>query len=191
MKIFFMIFLAISLATLNAEVTNQQLLQASEEIIIIIENRDYNELAEYIHPDSGLRFLKDDCDLDEDLRFYPQQFREINNSNNTYMFGYDYRVENGYPIRMSLKDFMNNYIYKNWSDCDAINVNEEIQSSHAHGWAFKILEMLDDDINCVEYYFDGPITMGGPDFQSLVLVFKKENDEWFLFLIHRGCLSII
>jgi hypothetical protein len=158
------------------------LLELSNDILIILKNKDFSRLIEYIHPDLGVRFSPYTfIDTLKDQKLTKVQIIEYSKSNKKILWGY--YDASGEPIRYDINKYFNKFVY----DVDFLkkskkSFNEIISSSTTTNNMQEIYVGFD----FTEFLFPGSDPeLGGMDWKSLKLVFKKkDNRNYLVGIIH-------
>lgn len=157
--------------------------EREEKVIQIISEFDVDQLAEYVHPEKGLRFTPYTyVSLKNDLVFKRNQIANFDEDTNEYLWGY--YDGSGFEIRLTPKEYWNKFVYdENFKNPDQKTYNEPIGLSSMIENQFTIYP----DAIIVEYYMapQNP-DYGGMDWRSLRLVFEEYNGQWYLVgIIHN------
>ncbi|HHW22060.1 MAG TPA: hypothetical protein GXX26_04145 [Clostridiaceae bacterium] len=154
----------------------------ANDVLTAIKDFDMEKLAEFIHPDKGVRFSPYGfVDVDNDLVFTADEVKNLASDSKIYLWGhYD---GSGDPIGLSFQDYYRKFIY----DVDFINAEKTgYNQVLGHGNALNnSFEVYKNSI-IVEYHFSGiDPKYEGMDWRSLRLAFEKKNDVWYLVgIIH-------
>lgn len=162
--------------------TDAVLVNLSKDILKTIKARDYKALAVYIHPQLGVRFSPYSfIDTENDRKLSAKQLMNTKQLKKKYTWGeYD---GSGEPIKMTVPEYFGRFIY----DADfltkgKVSVNEAVQRGNT---ANNIKEAYP---GCVftEFMIPGlDPRYEGIDWRALSLVYKKENDKFYLIgIIH-------
>lgn len=159
-----------------------QLLVISNQVLQAIKEKDFSTLADYVHPDICLRFSPYPTIQTQDLVFCPSDIRTLFSDNTQYQWG---RFDgSGKPIQMTFSEYYNRFIYDvDFAHAEMIGFNEIIGTGNAIN---NIHDFYPQGV-FVEYHFpEIDPQYGGMDWRSLRLVFKKQNQSWFLMGIVHG-----
>ncbi|MEO6391736.1 MAG: hypothetical protein ABIP75_07780 [Pyrinomonadaceae bacterium] len=152
----------------------------ARQVILAIQAKNMNQLANYVHPTKGVRFSSYSyVDKDGDLVFRPAQVRDLGTSKRRYHWGeYD---GSGDPIRMTFDRYYREFVYdKNFARAPEIRYNE------ISGGGTIIINIFSSYPGAivVDHYF--PPTEGEMDWRSLRLAFQKRGSVWYLVgIIHN------
>lgn len=149
-------------------------LKAATEVLAAIKDRDYESLAEYIHPDKGVVFSPDAfVDFHEDPVFTTDQIRRFGSDDFIYNWGYDDQSE--WPVRMSVQEYFDRYVYdKDYLSGSQIGINHIIRSGNCPDNA---AEAFPDGI-FVDYHDEGTEFYEGLDWSSLKIVMETYDDTY-------------
>jgi hypothetical protein len=162
---------------IKPKVAEQIIKEKSEKVIRLIASRNFNELADYVHPEKGLRFTPYTyVRVEKDVVFTKKQLSNFFDNDKEYFWGhYD---GSGKKIELTPKEYYHQFIYtNNFINADKIGYNEILSSGNMIENQFEVYQ----DPIIVEYYFPGfKAKFGGMDWRSLRLVFEKYQDNWKL-----------
>lgn len=157
--------------------------QVSQTVIDLIKNQDFQNLASYAHPTSGVRFTPYPyVNVGSDLIFNGPQIAAFSSDSTVYTWGaYD---GSGEPIEMMPMDYYNNFIY----DADfALPEMLSWNSPIGTGNMINNLTSVYPTADYVEYHFTGfDSQYDGMDWVSLTLVFENVAGDWYLVGIVHG-----
>lgn len=157
--------------------------ERSDRVIDLISNSNMSELADYVHPEKGVRFTPYTyVSLKNDLVFKKNQIADFMENTNNYLWGFYDR--SGLEINLTPEEYWKEFVYdKDFKNSTQKSYNEIIGKSLVKENQFLIYE----NAIIVEYYIDGSNPeLEGIDWKSLRLVFEEYNDEWYLVgIIHN------
>ena len=155
------------------------LLKLTQGILLTLKNKNYSAFANYIHPVSGIRFSPYGyIDTIHHIRFSRQKFMAQAGKADREMIVWGSFDGTGDPIRMTLHNYMQRFVY----DVDFLkpekrSVNEIIGG----GNSLNNLDSVYKDCDFTESYFSGfEKKYEGHDWRTLRLVFKERNRRFFL-----------
>ena len=168
---------------IKAEIAEKIIKEKAEKVIRTIASRDFNKLADYVHPKKGLRFTPYTyVQIEKDVVFTKEQVSNFFENDKKYLWGhYD---GSGKEIRLTPKEYYHRFIYTNdFINAEKIGYNEVLSSGNMPENQFEVYE----DPIIVEYYFPGfKAKFGGMDWKSLRLVFEEYQNKWKLTgIIHN------
>ena len=154
------------------------LLSLTKQVLTIIKDKRYKELAAYIHPESGLRFSSYAyVDTTDDLRFTQASWlKALKKSQTPYTWGsYD---GSGDAITLTIPEYFGKFVYDaDFLHAEQVSVNKMIGG----GNSLNNLETIYKDSDFTESYFSGfDKKLEGMDWRTLRLVFKKHNERYYL-----------
>jgi len=159
------------------------LLHTALDVVVIIKNKEMNELSSYVHPTKGVRFSPYDfIDLPSDQVFTADQIPNLMTDTQVYTWGsYD---GSGEPIELSFSDYYKQFVYdEDFANPNLIGNNVSIGKGNT-------LNNIEDAYpigEFVEFHFTGIDTQyEGIDWRSLKLVFEEVNGTWYLAGIVHG-----
>ncbi len=160
------------------------LLKLTAEILEVIKARNYADLAEYFHPESGVRFSPYAyIDTAVDLVFTKKSFYKEFKTKSTSKLIWGYFDGSGDTIRLSIDDYFKRFVY----DVDFLNAEKTtVNSSTAHGNTINNIAAIYDGLHYTESYFSGfDEKFGGMDWRALRLVYKEHEGKYYLVgIIH-------
>ena len=150
--------------------------EAADEVINALADKDMATVAEFVHPEMGVRFSPYTFVEDDHLVFMPEELPGLVGSDDVFLWGfYD---GTGDPIELTFDDYYEEFVYSaDFANPEEMAVNEEI------GWSSMINNIEDfyPGSSFVEFHFSGfEEDFGGMDWASLRLVFIEEDGTWFL-----------
>ena len=154
----------------------QTVLERAAEVLGVLKDKDMVTLAQYVHPQMGLRFSPYAYVKDTDQVFPADKITGLMADSTIYKWGnYD---GSGEPINLTYADYYSKFVY----DVDFANA-PQIALNHRLGEGNSIDNSQEfyPGAMIVEYYFPGfDPQYGGMDWRSLRLVFMEENNIWYL-----------
>lgn len=166
---------------------DEHLLTTSINVLKSLQNEDMEKLKDYIHPERGVRFSPYSyVDLEKNIILKRDEIVDVFNDSKTYIWGnYDGK---GDPIELSFKDYYKEFVY----DKDFLNPqiigNNYIVSS---GNSLDNVKEAYPNGKFAELYFKGfEEQFEGIDWESLKLVFEKQEGKWYLVGIIHGQWTI-
>ena len=167
---------------LPTAVSAQQIvLDRAAEVVAALKAQHLDRLAEYVHPQLGLRFSPYAAVKDTDQIFPAGKISGLLADRTVYEWG-GY-AGSGEPIALTFADYYDQFIY----DVDFANAPQEALN-HRLGVSTtldNIFEFYQSSMY-VEFYFPGfDPQYEGMDWRSLRLVFMQDNGTWYLVgIIH-------
>ena len=162
---------------IKAKAAEQIIKEKSEKVIGLIAARDFKKLADYVHPEKGLRFTPYTyVRIEKDISLTKEQVSNFFKINKKYLWGHF--DGSGKEIRLTPEKYYYQFIYTNdFINADKIGYNKVLSSGNMIENQFEVYEKP----IIVEYYFPGfKAKFGGMDWKSLRLVFEKYKDNWKL-----------
>ena len=102
----------------KAKAAEQIIKEKSEKVISLIASRNFTELADYVHPEKGLRFTPYTyVRVEKDVVFTKKQLSNFFDNDKEYIWGhYD---GSGREIKLTPKEYYHQFIYtKNFINAD-------------------------------------------------------------------------
>jgi len=158
------------------------LVNISTEILKYLKKKDYQQLAAFVHPSSGIRFSPYGyVDTLHDQKFAATQLSSYGQNRKKIIWG---RFDGtGEPINLSIDNYLEKFVY----DVDFLNAKQKsVNKIIGAGNSSNNLQSIYPGCDFTEFYFPGiNPKYDGMDWKSLKLVFKKENTQYFLVgIIH-------
>jgi hypothetical protein len=150
--------------------------QAADQVITALANRDMETVAEFVHPEMGVRLSPYTYVEEGHLVFMPEELTALVDLDTVYNWGrYD---GTGDPINLTFDEYYEEFIYSaDFANPEQMAVDEEI------GWSNTINNIYEffPGSSYVEYHFSGfEEEFGGMDWESLRLVFVQDDGTWML-----------
>jgi len=168
---------------ISPQKAEQIISKTATEVLNVLKDRNFEKLAGFAYPEKGVRFSPyGHVDVQNDLVFTSLKVKDLAKDSTVYKWGvYD---GSGQPIELSFNDYYNRFIYdKDFANARVVSFNQII------GRGNIINNIFDVYPGCitVEYHFPGfDPKYEGMDWRSLILIFEKKNDIWYLVgIIHN------
>lgn len=150
------------------------LLATTKEVLTAIKAKGYSKLAEYFHPEEGVRFSPYGyIDTVHHVHFTAEEFIKQSEDGGSISWGsYD---GTGKDIQMSLEDYFNKFVYEvDFLNAEQISVNEVL----GKGNSLINIHQVYPGTDFTESYFSGfEEKYGGMDWRSLRLIFQSEGQR--------------
>ena len=161
---------------------NFPLLSSACAVVRAIQERDYDTLAAFVHPEEGVTFTPySTVDRDSDLRFTAAQVRQFSTDQTVYTWGVSDGL--GSLIELTPAEYFSTYVFNtDYTQAPEIGVDRILQS----GNALENLTEAYPGCRFVEFHFPGlDPANAGLDWCSLKLVFSPSDSCWQLVgIIH-------
>lgn len=158
-------------------VKQSSFLDRANNVLLAVKNKDMTKLASFVHPDKGIRFSPYAyVDVKKDIHFTAVQVSNLINDNKKYIWGsYD---GTGDPIELTFEEYYNKFIYnKDYINAEIIGNNRIIGKGNTINNAFEVYS----ESTIIEFHFTGfNPEYKGIDWESLRLVFEKNDGVWYL-----------
>jgi hypothetical protein len=148
----------------------------AELVINSLADKDMEMVANFVHPERGVRFSPYAFVRDEHQVFLPQELPDLLVSEVVYTWGnYD---GTGEPIALEFEEYYEEFVYSaDFADSEQIAVNERL----GQGNAINNIGEFYPGSSFVEYHFSGfDEEYEGMDWESLRLVFVQKDGAWWL-----------
>ncbi len=168
---------------IKPESAKQIIEETSDKVIEAISEKDAETIAEYTHPEKGLRFTPyTNVSIEEDVVFSKEEIKNFFEDKKEYTWGY--YDGTGDEIKLTPSEYYEEFIYsEDFKNAEQIGYNEVLSFGNMLENQFEVYE----DPIIVEYYFPGfDPQYEGMDWKSLRLVFEEYQNEWKLVgIIHN------
>lgn len=166
-----------------SEIAKSAVKEAADTVIAALRDKDTETLAEYVHPDKGVRFTPYTyVSTKHDVVFYPEAARNLFSDENQYLWGsYD---GTGWDILLTPAEYYDRFVYSHdFANAPQVGYNEFLSFGNMLENQFEVYP----DAVIVEYYFPGfEAQYEGMDWKSLRLVFEQHQGSWKLVgIIHN------
>ncbi len=162
----------------------------AQAVLQALKNKDMNKLAQYVHPEKGVRFspyafveVAAENDMPANLVFNQEQIKTFLTLNESSVWGtYD---GSGEPMEFTPPDYYEAFVYDHdYLKAPKVGYNDIVGRGNTANNSFKVYP----GAIIVEYHFPGfDKKFEGMDWASLRLVFEKFKGTWWLVgVIHAG-----
>ncbi|MGO4886925.1 hypothetical protein ACJ2A9_04130 [Anaerobacillus sp. MEB173] len=161
--------------------TEEIIMNKGEEILELLKEEDFQTLANYVHPEKGLRFSPYGYMTDDDLIFSSDEVAEFFAKEENLIWGIYDGI--GTPIELTTKEYFQRFVFDHdYTSYDKVVFNEVIE----RGNTIKNVREVYPDAIFIEYFIEGTEEYAGMDWRSLHLVFEEvHTGEWYILaLIH-------
>lgn len=154
-------------------------LETAEVLIQALAEKDLARVANFVHPEMGLRFSPYATILEDHLVFMPEDLPGLLDSDQVYTWGaYD---GSGEPIELTFAAYYDEFVYSaDFANPETVALNMRI----GQGNTLNNIQEFYPGSYFVEYHFSGfEEQYEGMDWQSLRLVFVAEGGIPYLVAI--------
>lgn len=153
----------------------------AREAVIMLQAKNYKYLAERIHPTEGLLFSPyGTIDKKTNKKFTGEEFASVDTTKKYTWGNYD---GSGDVIALTIGDYFDKFV----NDVDFIGLNikiSEVNKTSGKENTLNNIEEIFPGCEYIEYFVPGTKPeMEGMDWKALRLVFKKENEYYFLVAV--------
>ena len=150
--------------------------ETAERVVNALAEKDLQTVAEFVHPEMGVRFSPYTYVEDTHLVFTPEDLPGLIGSDEILMWGYFDGT--GDPIELTFDEYYERLLFTaDFTNPEAMAVNEVLGTGNSLN---NITDFFPGS-SFVEYHFSGfEEDFGGMDWVSLRLVFMQENSAWYL-----------
>ncbi len=158
----------------DVESKNVSLVCEAIRIAQLLESRDYQQLADAVHPEKGVYFVPySTVDMGTDLRFSSEEVRGFQNNTNTYVWGTLDGV--GSPISMTPAQYFDRFVYDaSFVEAQMIGINTIMRAGNS---LENVIEAF-PEAAFVELHLPGTEENSGMDWRSLKFVFEDYNGQY-------------
>jgi len=150
--------------------------ETTAQVIQALSEKDLAAVAQFVHPEMGVRFSPYTTMREEHQVFMPGELTDLSGSTEIYTWGqYD---GTGEPIELTFDEYYDEFVYSaDFANPEEMAVNERI----SQGNTVNNIQDFYPESSFVEYHFSGfEEKYGGMDWESLRLVFVQEDGTWYL-----------
>ena len=161
---------------------DSSLLSASEAVLTLMKERNFEGLSRFIHPELGIRFSPyGHVDTAAHVRLTRQQFLQLKEEEKPVLWGnYD---GTGKDIQLTFEEYFEKFVY----DVDFLNPEQtSVNEILGQGNTLHNLETVYPGADFTESYFSGfEEKYDGMDWRSLRLVFQSyEGRPYLVGIVH-------
>lgn len=153
------------------------IININKEIVDVLKNKDYAKLSTYLHPEKGIHFSMYSFVSDQDKSFSKADFKKYIDSDEKFTFGH--KDGSGAIYTVSLKDYLKDWVYKKDFSTAKVNYN----NFEGKGNSLNNVKEKYPNAVTVENYLAGTVEYSYMDWNSLILVFEKVDDQYYLVSI--------
>lgn len=168
--------------SLTSAISDSQLIVTSEIILTAFEQKNFNEVAKFIHPALGIRFSPYAfIDTSADRKISKSEF--LASIDNKALLDWGQFDGSGDPIEMTYKEYFNRFVY----DVDFLNKSEvSVNTFVQRGNTTNNIKEAYPNCSYVEYFVVGiNPKVEGMDWRAIRLVFKTINGQiWLIGMVH-------
>ena len=165
--------------------TDDELLSCAKLVLRCLKDRDFVQLASFVHEDKGVVFSPYAYVDTDAFRLTAAQVKELKLADEFTWGVYD---GSGDPMVLSVEDYFDRFAYRcEFAEAPQTAVDKLIKT----GNTYSNLEKAFPDAHFVEYHFPGfEPEYEGIDWASLRLVFEKVGEVWMLVGVVNDCWTI-
>jgi hypothetical protein len=155
------------------------IMNKSEEVIKLLQEKSGEELSKYVHAEKGLLFSPYVYIEDNAVTFDREKVKQFFEDKDIYTWGT--ADGSGEPIELTTNDYFSTFIYdRNFEQA----TNIEFDRKEPRGNSKRNIDVVFANSHTVEYYIKGTDANGNMDWKALNLVFQQdEQGEWMLVAI--------
>lgn len=155
----------------------------AEEVIQTLKSRNFKRLAQYVHPEMGLRFSPEVYVDPGHKVFSAEVIPKLMQDETVYVWGSE--DGSGKTIKTTFPQYFERYVYDvDFAATDSIFYNQTLQ----HGNAINNVPKAFPGCIVVEYYLhEVDPKLQGLDWRALRMVFEPYQNDWYLVgLVHAA-----
>ncbi|MCD9853549.1 hypothetical protein LUD75_02440 [Epilithonimonas sp. JDS] len=161
----------------KADSEEKTIMNLNKEIVELLKNKDYAKLSKYIHSEKGIHFSMYSFVSDKDKSFSKTDFENYVDSDEKFTFGH--KDGSGAIYIVSIKDYLEDWVFKKDFSKSKINYN----NFEGKGNSLNNVKEKYPDAVTVENYLAGTVEYSYMDWNSLILVFEKVDNQYYLVSI--------
>ena len=158
----------------------KQIIDINKEIVAGLKNENYTALAKYIHPDRGIQLSMYSYISEDDKNFSQSEFEKYIHSDEKFTFGH--KDGSGAVYTVSLPDYLKNWTFK--KDFTKAKINYNI--FEGKGNSLNNIKQKYPGAITVENYLAGTVEYSYMDWNSLIFIFEKIDNQHFIVGISNG-----
>ena len=161
-------------------ISERRLIILSSKILRSLNEKGYAGLAEFIHPELGIRFSPYAyIDTTADQLLSRNRLIALGKSQKKIKWGFEDATEK--PIKLSINNYVKEFVY----DVDFLNAEKKgVNKFFGGGNSLNNLKEVYPRCNFAEFYFSGfDPKFEGMDWRALRLVFKDYKKKYYLIAI--------
>jgi hypothetical protein len=158
------------------------LLEAADEVVRALRDRDLHRLASWIHPDKGLLFSPYPHLDPAAAQTFPADALPSFSDSQKLVWGV--QADSGEKIELTFREYFDSFVYdQDYAEAPSVSVNRMVGQSNV---AYNGQEVFPGS-SYVEYHYSGfDAAKEGMDWKSLILVFEPAGKAWKLVAIAHG-----
>ncbi len=165
-------------------INDSMVLPLTNEILQIIKEKKYTQLSNYIDPVLGVRFSPyGHIDTITDQKFTNKEFVIYLTNNKTKIIWGSFDGS-GDPIKLTIEEYFKRFVYDvEFTNAEKVSLNKVLYA----GNTLNNLDSIYQGSTYTESYFSGfEEKYNGMDWRSLILVFRKNKNAFYLIgIIHN------
>lgn len=161
----------------HIDLEEKTVLKLNNEIVDILKAKDYVKLSDYIHSDKGIHFSMYSFISDSNKIFSKADFDKYIRSDEKFTFGH--KDGSGAIYTVSIKDYLKDWVFK--KDFGKAKINYE--NFEGKGNSLNNIKEKYPESKIVENYLAGTVEYSYMDWNSLILVFQKVDNQYFLVCV--------
>lgn len=148
----------------------------ADSVLHALKDKDMTKLAEYVHPDKGLKFSPYSYVTDKAVTIPTAKLSADAKENAKRIWGVN--DGKGDDIDLTFSEYFNKFVYpKDYLEAPEIIFNQALQ----RGNSLNNIKEAFPGATSIEYYFPGfEKQYEGMDWRSLTLVFEQKDGIWYL-----------
>lgn len=157
-----------------------ELLKTANDILADLQVKDFGGIAAYVSPSDGLAFCPyaGGCSPEDAVTFKKAQLPNFMTDTTEYLWGYE--DGSGFEINLTPAEYYDEYLM----DADATFSAKERYGRTEQPTTQDFIHQAYPNATIVEFYYPGTDQYDGMDWQSLNMVFEKNNSgDWVLVAI--------
>lgn len=149
--------------------------KVNDEILQVLKNKNYKKLAEYIHPEKGVRFsMYAFVNPKEDKTFSKADFEKYQPTKNIFIWGV--HDGSGDLYKETINDYLGKWVFSK----DFTTAQFSLDKFQGEGNSLNNLEKVYPKNSFTENYIKGSEKNGEMDWKTLRFVFEEFQGKYYL-----------
>lgn len=161
----------------KAESEDKTVINLNKEIVNLLKNKEYEKLSTHIHPEKGIKLSMYSFVSDKDKSFSKSDFEKYIGADEKFTFGH--KDGSGAIYIVSLKDYLKDWVFKKDFSTAKVNYN----NFEGKGNSLNNIKEKYPNSETVENYLAGTVEYSYMDWNSLILIFEKIDNQYYLVAI--------
>lgn len=161
----------------KADSEEKTAINLNKEIVNLLKNKQYDKLSTHIHPEKGIKFSMYSFVSDKDKSFSKSDFEKYLVADEKFTFGH--KDGSGAIYIVTLKDYLKDWVFK--KDFSTAKINYD--NFDGKGNSLNNIKEKYPHSETVENYLAGTVEYSYMDWNSLIFIFEKIDNQYYLVAI--------